>query len=221
MKTFSLLTTFLLFFCYINTIANGETIYSKLDTTSKIILVGESDSLKTSDSLKVFNKHKTAKIVKLSILSILAAASGYGSLLFGLEANGYPMLFLGLLSIGFIFSIFRIKKQKLQTYEELKKKESEPIIKKYSKYNRSWNFTFYIGLIGFLLTIISFLNGVSLGFLFLILFLSSVLFFVLGFKGKYDSPKQFRKKLFLGFFGLLLHWLPIFLLLALLSGRGE
>lgn len=174
------------------------------------------DSARTADSIKIFRKHKIIKTAKMMVLGGLAAGSAYGSVLFGLDTNGYPMLFLGLFCLAMVFSIFRIKKKKPKTYEELKQKESEPSIKTHTKFNRSWNFAFYIGLLSFLMTILSFF-GISLFSLFLPLFLGSLVFFVLGFKGKYDSPKQFRKKLFLGFMGLLLHWIPYIILFALLA----
>lgn len=142
------------------------------------------------------------------VLGGLAAGSAYGSVLFGIDTNGYPMLFLGLFCLAMVFSIFRIKKKKPKTYEELKQKESEPFIKKDPKFNKSWNIAFYVGLLSFVLTVISFFTGVSLFSLFLPLFLISLVFFVLGFKGKYASPKKFAGKLILGFVGLLIQWLP-------------
>lgn len=178
-------------------------------------LVLKDDSARTADSLKIFRKHRIIKNAKMVVLGGLAAGSAYGSLLFGLDTNGYPMLFLGLFCLAMVFSIFRIKKRKAKTYEELKRKQSEPFPKKDPKFNKSWNISFYIGLLSFLLTIVLIYFGFSIGLLFLLLFLSSLLFFILGFKGKYNSSRQFIKKLLLGFTGLLLHWVPYIILFAL------
>lgn len=171
------------------------------------------DSVRTADSIKIFRKHKIIKTAKMIVLGGLAGGSAYGSVLFGLDTNGYPMLFLGLFCLAMVFSIFRIKKKKPKTYEELKQKESEPLIKKDPKFNKSWNFAFYIGLLSFLMTVLSFFTGISLFSLFLPLFLASLVFFVLGFKGKYSSPKKFASKLILGFMGLFLQWLPYIIIL--------
>ena len=221
MKKSLFLLIFSLFIIQVNVFGYAEAYISKLDSTYKITKIEAKDSLKIADSLQVFKKHKIVKIAKISVLSILAGISGYNSLLYGLEANGYTMLFLGLLCIGLVISIFKIKKRKPKTYQELKIKDSEPIIKKHPKFNKSWNYSLYFGVLGFSLTIISVLSGLSFGFLFLPLFLSSLLFFILGFKGQYNSPQQFRRKLFIGFLGLLLHWLPFIVLILFLLRAGE
>lgn len=177
------------------------------------------DSLLAADSVRIFEKQRKLKIGKKITFGALAAASAAGAIKFGIDTNGYPMLFLGIAAILFAIGLFR--KSKTKTYEYYKQKEKKR--EKDAKFNKSWIYGFRIGLIGFAGSTLMILLP-SLFLLAPLLYatvLVSIFFLIRGFKGKYDSKKQFRSRLILGILGVLMPFFPYLLIYLLLFGIGN
>jgi hypothetical protein len=206
---FSLLFTF-------NLSVSTDIDYKKADSTIQATILR--DSLRTADSIRVFKKQSRIREGKKIFFGGLMIASASAAVKNGIETDGYPMLFWGIIAILSAVGLFR--KNKLQSYEYYKQKKEN---KKNPKYNKSWLYGFGAGAVGFILAIMSIFPlfyFVRLGIL--LSFFVAIFFFIRGFKGKYVSKWQFAKRFSLGFLGLLMPYLPFAILAILfLSGRGE
>jgi hypothetical protein len=177
------------------------------------------DSLRKVDSTRIFEKHRKIQIGKKILFGGLATISAVEAIKFGIDANGYPMLFFGIAAI--LFTIGVLRKSKIRSYDFYKKRQERR--KKNPKFNKSWIYGFRLGLIGFAIGTLSILFPffVLLSPISLISLLITVFFFIRGFWGKYDSKRQFYNRLVLGILGILMPVAPYLLIFLLFFAVGN
>jgi hypothetical protein len=192
-----------------------------VDTIVKPIVIVP-DSLYRLDSSQYEKRQIGLKGRNKSLKIITGMFTGAIAIYHASQADGYPMLFFGLFSIAAFLATLRVRKPK--PFDDYLKDKAIRDIKKEGnpKYNNAWSFSLLFGFIGLIMLILAFLYSTGV---FAILSLFSILFaliaFFLGFKGKYNSQKEKNKGILKGFLGIALPFLPILVLLILLSMGGK
>jgi hypothetical protein len=112
------------------------------------------------------------------------------------------------------------RKHTPRTYENLKQREElrQNRKRKSERFNRSWNYVFFLGLLGLIFQILIQIVDIQFfGIPSLLLFFAMMFYFIRGFKGKYASTSQEIKRLISAILGFILMALPLLVIVILLS----
>ncbi len=178
------------------------------------------DSLYLIDSSQYAEKQTKIRKTSKSIKIITGMLSGAMAAYQASQANGYPMLFYGFLSLGLFISLLIRKKTK--TYAEYQKSREKLNIRRLGnpKYNFAWKLSLFLGLIGMIGFIVGALfNSFIFSIIFIISVILTILLFILGFLGRYESKKQKKRGILKGLIGIILPFFPaiLFTFLALIN----